>query len=289
MSSSREEQRRLVESVRDTLSASETGKQRAARLVGVAADPSAEGQQRIAFLRMAMSADPGIARQSALVLAADPSRELRLAGAGVLASTPASEDDLPRLLSLVALEGDEEVLTLLRAALGSLELGNLSDGLIRLARLLDLPASARQLRPTVLLRDDVLRSQFRRWMDKVLSRASKAGGASGYVDAAARLAALMAELVVIDDRRDPDPAVSATEVDQIRNGLNGRPPLRDLLQRPTLCAAFPWFAECLELDQLRIRIAGKPPFLVTDVDTVDATRLLACVASGWVEAGNNLG
>jgi hypothetical protein len=101
----------------------------ATTLVATAADISASAPKRVSALENAQRADEAIARKAALDLKENPSTELRLAAASVLANTPGTSQDLEILEVWYKDEHNSQVKSEVATALRRLRSGSVGDAL----------------------------------------------------------------------------------------------------------------------------------------------------------------
>jgi hypothetical protein len=285
--SSSDADRRVVQSVREALSSSETSRQRAVRLGAAAVAPSTSELDRVAFLKSAFSAEPEVARRYALDLARDASYPVRLTAAQILRASRGSEDDLPRLLSMTSRERDATIRNWLHEAIDGLENRRPDDGFPLLLELLGVERPADGLDLHERISDASMRQRFLRWTDKVVARAADPIANAALISACAELAAIIldAAIVTSSDRGD-HPQLTPEAVAAIRDNLNGRPAAADLADYPAVRAVFVWAEAVAQLAELDSDHSRKPPFFTTDAERAAALRMLATVTHGWLRPGH---
>src|SRR5690606_20566005 len=111
-------------------------------------------------------------RQVALDVADDDEEEIRAAACGVLASTSGSEDDLTRLLSLLADERLGSVADALQTAIETVETPDPAESISLLLRLVDLAADDLETSIDVLVPSPMHWAQLLRWINKAWCRAA---------------------------------------------------------------------------------------------------------------------
>jgi hypothetical protein len=274
-----------VEAAFSALSTGESSIEHAVRLAGVVRQRDTEPAECVALLRRALTLDPRPARQAALEVANHIDERVRAAASGVLASTSGSEDDLPRLLSLVA---DESLLAhraTLQAAADAVGSPDPEESMMRLLGLVGLPAQRHRVDFATLVPDVRHRTQLIRWMNKAWSRAADLRRPGRYVEAVGSLAAVIVDQSVLHLATGYDVGLSDAQLAAIAQGLRERLPAGELISLPLVAERLPWLAAYGELDLANASRGGstRPMMAVLGKrDVSEATRGLAVLVRGWV-------
>ncbi|MGY1836282.1 hypothetical protein ACI79P_14340 [Blastococcus sp. SYSU DS0510] len=257
----------------------------AERHAQLAQNQGLDTEQRIAHLRTAADLVAASARAAAVLLAASPTTDIRLAAARVLAETPGSPEEHGVLADLTAAEDHAEVAELLQVALHRLTSGDAGEALRNLAELLDLSTTG--LDPDVLIPDPRHRDRFAEWVDKARARSANSHDPGAFIEAAINVADQMVDLAVIAGHdAGHNVALRAEQVDALRSNAANRPDAGALVTQQQRIQLFRWFPTVAALREKRAAHPSRlgttaPPRFVPD-DLVVARGLLRDITGGWI-------
>lgn len=272
-----------VQAAISALSGDEPHIAHAVRLAAVIRSADTDTTERLQLLHRVLTLDQRAARQVALDIADDPQHEVRAAACGVLASTLGSEDDLPRLLSLVAderLSGQAEALQI---AIDAVQAPDPAESIALLLRLVDLGDDCEGISIELLVPAPMHRSQLLRWINKAWSRAADHRQSQRFLDAARVVGGIVIDQTVLGGAAAGEPlGLSATELDQIAHGLRDRPTPLQLVDRRAIRVRYPWIDAYAELG-VRGSAARPPRMSVLGArDIATATATLRLLVQGWL-------
>ena len=257
----------------------------AAQLIKHSTDQTRQATERIHHLGLAVQADPGAAREAAFKLAGSGDAAVRLAAAGVLASTPGSATDEARVRSLLDSAKTVPLRQKLEEALHRLKSPGVAEAIEGLVTLLGLPAPG--LPTADLVRHPADHDRFISCVDDVRANSGGHATAKAFINAGVVLADLLVDFAIVAAADAGARGISPKDAKAIGENAGVRPDTGTLVGRQSLVELFDWFPQCSTLRKRRTAHASpagsRQPITVKDGDSTYARQLLVDIVGGWID------